>query len=211
VIEAAPVAATPAPAQEPKPAATTEPPAEKSTAPAATPAETTQTQAQLKVIAPTPETVTEKPGEGAAESASATTAPVPAAPQATGADINKELALTTEAVETQRQETAELRTRLSDLEQQISTMQKLMKVKDEQLALMQSKNTGPAGAAARNETTDLMSNPTTLAMIGIVAVVLAALLWLAMRQRQRVTAVTPPRYERRPLHPRRPLSLATRQ
>ncbi len=96
------------------------------------------------------------------------------------------MALATEAVETQRQETDDLRTRLTDLEQQITTMQKMMTIKDEQLAALQAKS-----AAAPQQGTGAANNPTTLAMIGIIAVLLAAFLWLAMRSRQVGVPVTP--------------------
>jgi pilus assembly protein FimV len=138
-------------------------------------------EAQLKVIAPPSADATKSAGSaGTGET-------TPAAGSTAPADIPKELALATEAVETQRQETQDLRTRLSDLEQQISTMQKMMTIKDEQLASMQEKNKNAAAASASAESqqeTGALSNPATLAMIGIVAVVLAALLWLALRRRQ---------------------------
>jgi pilus assembly protein FimV len=134
-------------------------------------------EAQLKVLA-----ATAPAGATGKGTAAATTA---AAPAGSATDIHNELALATEAVETQRQETEELRTRLTDLEQQISTMQKMMTIKDEQLANLQAKSAAPANGAAPE--TEGASNPTTLAMIGIVAVVLAALLWMAMRSSGRAT------------------------
>jgi len=164
-----------APAPIPEPAVQTAPKAapEAAQKPPAAPkspaaAQPPQTEAQLKVLAPkSPGTA----GTGTSTAAAGT------APSAAATDIHKELALTTEAVETQRQETEDLRARLTDLEQQITTMQKMMTIKDEQLAALQTNSAAGATAGA-------LSNPATLAMIGIVAVVLAALLWLAMRRRQ---------------------------
>lgn len=177
-------APTPAPAVKPAPKTAPEaaqkppapPVAQKPSAAAPTPP---PSEAQLKVLAPSrAETAKSTGAAGAGTSTSAATAPT-----AAGADMHKELALATEAVETQRQETEDLRTRLSDLEKQISTMQKMMTIKDEQLATLQAKS-GTAGAAASQQAIGALSNPATLAMIGIVAVVLAALLWLALRRRQ---------------------------
>ena len=192
---AAPAAPMPEPAQAPEPAAEmAEPKAapEAAQKPAPAPAAQKppvaaktppQPEAQLKVMAPTRADAT-KPaaagGTGTAPEAAAT------APSAVGADIHKELALATEAVETQRQETDDLRTRLTDLEQQITTMQKMMTIKDEQLAALQAKS-----AAEPQQATGVANNPTTLAMIGIIAVLLAAFLWLAMRSRQVGVPVTP--------------------
>ncbi len=159
--KAAPEAAQKPPAAQPPPAAAQTPP---------------QAEAQLKVMAPPRADATKSTGSAGTGAATAT------APSAAGADIHKELALATEAVETQRQETEDLRTRLTDLEKQISTMQKMMTIKDEQLATLQAKST--AGTGASPQAAGALSNPATLVMIGIVAVVLAALLWVALRRRQ---------------------------
>ncbi len=178
-------AASKAPAPAPAPAPTPAPAAAPTAAPKATPEaaqkpsaapamqKPSKEEAELKVLAPS--AATAKPGAAAGTgtaTATGTTAP---------GDMHKELALATEAVETQRQETEDLRTRLTDLEQQITTMQKLMTIKDEQLAALQAKSA--ANAAAVNSVGSL-TNPTSLAMIGIIAVVLAALLWLVMRRNQ---------------------------
>ncbi|MHB8471821.1 MAG: type IV pilus assembly protein FimV [Gammaproteobacteria bacterium] len=156
-------------------------------APVATPAPA-PSQAQLKVLAPQ----SEDAAKAKVAPAGAGTTPAPAANPtsnpaaasaagATGGDVHKELALANEAVETQRQETEDLRTRLTDLERQIATMQKLMAVKNEQLSSMQAKTANSATKSPENATTN---NPATLVMIGIVAVILAALLWIALRRRQ---------------------------
>ncbi len=137
-----------------------------------------QSEAQLKVLAP-PRAATGSAGSGAATT---TTAP-------SGTDVHKELALATEAVETQRQETKDLRTRMTDLEQQVVTMQKMMAIKDEQLAALQAKGAVALTAGAVPQAASGLSSPTSLVMIGIVAVVLAALLWLALRRRQLSTSV----------------------
>lgn len=176
---AKPVPPAPAPAHAATPAPGA-PSAAATPTPVATP---TPSQAQLKVVAPPADDVIKG---SAANTAAATPAPAatPAAGAAAGAgggDVQKELALANEAVETQRQETEDLRTRLSDLERQIATMQKLMAVKNEQLSAMQTKSGAATDKSADNS---LANNPATLVMIGIVAVILAALLWIALRRRQ---------------------------
>lgn len=185
-------APVPAPAQAPAPAAETAAPkaapeAAQKPAPVQKPPVAAQTppqpEAQLKVLVPPRAEATKPAGSAGMGTTPAATATAPSAP---GTDIHKELALATEAVETQRQETEDMRTRLTDLEKQISTMQKMMTIKDEQLAALQAKS-----AAAPQQAAGVANNPTTLAMIGIIAVLLAAFLWLAMRSRQTGVPVAP--------------------
>jgi pilus assembly protein FimV len=183
------VEATPKAAPKAAPEAAQKPPAEQkpSAAPAPAPAPP-QTEARLKVMAPS-STDTAKSAGTAGPGASTA-----AAGSATVTDLNKEMALASEAVATQRQETEDLRTRLTDLEQQISTMQKMMTIKDEQLASLQAKRAAAdTAAAASQQATGALSNPATLVMIGFAAMVMAALLWLALRRRQLGVAGAPPR------------------
>lgn len=195
---AAPAAKPAKPVVETKPA-TAEETAKKPTETAEQkPAAPAPDQVQLKVVAPAPEDAA-KAESAVPAPVTATTPPAGAPPAAEGSDVHKELALTTEAVETQRQETEDLRTRLTDLEQQITTMQKLMAIKDEQLSSIQAKNVGAASASGGDvpkETDGLLNNPATLAMIGIVALVLAALLWVALRRRQLGEPVSAPPLQR---------------
>ncbi|MDX1250981.1 MAG: FimV family protein [Gammaproteobacteria bacterium] len=64
------------------------------------------------------------------------------------ASLRKELALALETAEAGRQENQELRERLTMLEQQIATMQRLMNLKSEDLAAMQNKAAAKAPATA---------------------------------------------------------------
>ena len=171
----APVAEAAVPKAAPEPAAKKPPTSPATQKPPVIAPATPQTEAQLKVMAPPRENAAKSAGTATSTSATAT------ASSRAATDIHKELAMATEAVEAQRQDTEDLRTRLTDLEQQISTMQKMMTIKDEQLASLQAKS---AAAAVSPQTAGAFSNPATLAMIGIVAVVLAALLWIALRRRQ---------------------------
>ncbi len=72
---------------------------------------------------------------------------------AAGPDPKQELPVTTEVLESKKLENEELRSRISNLENQIETMQRMITLKDENLAAMQSK----LGAAA---TPDAAETPT---------------------------------------------------
>ncbi len=63
---------------------------------------------------------------------------------AAGADLKQELAVTAEALESKNLENEDLRSRISNLENQIETMQRMITFKDENLAAMQSKLGGAA-------------------------------------------------------------------
>lgn len=69
------------------------------------------------------------------------------------ASLRKELALALETAEAGRQENQELRERLTTLEQQIATMQRLMNLKSEDLAAMQNKAAAKASETAAPPTT----------------------------------------------------------
>ena len=64
--------------------------------------------------------------------------------------LRKDLVLATEAAEVQRRQTQELESRLQALEEQITKMQRLIELKDDQLALLQDQ----AGEAAATPPTD---------------------------------------------------------
>lgn len=55
------------------------------------------------------------------------------------AKLNSELLLATESLDTNRRETGELKTRLSDLEEQLSSMQRLIMLKDEEMLALQNR------------------------------------------------------------------------
>ncbi len=74
-------------------------------------------------------------------------------PGTAGPDPKQDLAVTTETLESKKLENEELRSRISNLENQIETMQRMITLKDENLAAMQSK----LGAAA---TPDAAETPT---------------------------------------------------
>ncbi len=86
---------------------------------------------------------------------------------------DQQLATTLEDLDRSERQNEELTARLAALEEQVQTMQRLMALKDQQLAKMQSP---PAG------TQDMLQNPTVLGGIG--AVLLAALGWLVWSRRK---------------------------
>lgn len=86
---------------------------------------------------------------------------------------NQRLATTLEDLDRSERQNEELTARLAALEEQVQTMQRLMALKDQQLAKMQAQ---PAGAQ------DMLQNPTVLGGIG--AVLLAALGWLFWSRRK---------------------------
>lgn len=62
--------------------------------------------------------------------------------------LQKDLTLANEAVEARRQENEELRSRMAELEKQVEAMQRLITLKDENLANLQNKLNAPAPGAA---------------------------------------------------------------
>jgi pilus assembly protein FimV len=122
-----------------QPAATENQIAEQSPASTAgTPAQaTTSVDAHLTLIAPDSEAVKSTAAPGAAAK--------PGAEPAQQDNIDQQLALATESAEASRAQSAELQSRVDDLEQQVTTMKRLLELKDNALARLQHK-TGQQGA-----------------------------------------------------------------
>lgn len=186
----------PVPTAAPAPAPTT--PADASAPPEAIP-EDGATGGKLKLVVPT---------DGQTPDA---------APQAgTGADAekaNEALALANEELESKRQENDELRERVAELEKQTADIQRLMMLKNEELAALQGKltaapnaaqpaataptpaqspavselNTGTldqARAVARDVAEAIRTNPLAQGMVAVVALLLLSLLWVINRRRR---------------------------
>lgn len=122
----------------------------------------------------------------------------------TSSKLQQELLLATEALDANRAETDELKTRLSDLEEQLASMQRLINLKDEEMSALQRalKEGQPVSeqveeAAAKPETAkppkpvsakdesvvDSFLSDTT--MLGLVAIlVLGVVAWLVIRRRK---------------------------
>jgi pilus assembly protein FimV len=150
---------------------------------------------QLKLLAPAPEE------ESAGEAEHPAGEPVPSTPQIE--ELQRELALAHEGGEAQRRENEELRARVGDLEGQIDRIQRLLTLKDEELARLQGQlGTGEEqspGQVVRTDVrssgeevpgflesilADLRANPTVpLGAAG--ASLLAVLAWFMVRRRRR--------------------------
>ena len=136
-----------------------EPAAEVATAPAPEPV----TESRLQLVAPEEELVegSAAPGVGGETSeteAGGDAAETVAAPVA-GDDLQQELALANEEAEARRAEAGELQSRVSELEGQLADMQRLLELKDEQLASIQSGLTGPEASEAEAAAEETAATP----------------------------------------------------
>jgi pilus assembly protein FimV len=110
-------------------------------------------EARLQLVAPEEALVegTAVPGEAADTDTGAESAEAGAA-LAAADELRQELALANEEAEAGRQQTSELQSRVSELESQLADMQRLLELKDEQLASIQAGLTDPAGSEAQAQT-----------------------------------------------------------
>lgn len=187
------------------------PPATTNTLPPATP-----TTASPSATVSTP------PPSAAAPTSTSTT---DTAMQAAELDrVHKELTLANEAVEARRQENDELRSRLAALEEQTASTQRLIKLKDEELAALQAKMKGieqgrqslatndaanaDSGAEKPQLAADtagessleamwsaLIGNPLGQGMVAAVGLLLVSMLWLIKRRHEANTFVAEERVE----------------
>ena len=105
---------------------------------AAPPTGKSSSGAQLKLA--TPDSSKTGASEGAGRKLSGDTSDVTA--------LRKELAMALEAADANRQENAELRSRMAQLEQQLTSMQRLLELKDGNMAALQNKKAATAPAVA---------------------------------------------------------------
>jgi len=164
------------------------------------------TESRLQLMAPENDTVDSMATAGdpvkADESAS----------QASAESLNQELALAAEEVEASKAQSAEYQSQVSELEDQVETMKRLLELKDEELAGMQQKLSSdneaepelplpaeaaqepPAAAeevAAIDETRGeprgiinrLMDNPLLAGLGALIAVLLGGFLWSSTRRK----------------------------
>lgn len=118
-------------------------------------------------------------------------------------ELQQALALANESMEANRQETEDLRSRLLALEEQIQSLQKLVQLKDSELASMQNRPEAkpqvPAQGEAKPqpqqakaqpkpavqpESESILDNPVVLGISGIIAVLLGWLGWMFVRRRK---------------------------
>ena len=110
--------------------------------------------------------------------------------------MQQDLNVALEAVESQRQENTELNNRLGQLEEQIASMQRLLELKDQELAQLQvTKSPAPATeqsvtdeSAVNSATDNVLGNPLIQLGIGILAAFLAIFAWMGARRRRLASA-----------------------
>lgn len=100
----------------------------------------------------------------------------PAANGAAGdGDLGNKLAMTQEALDTSRRDNAELKSRMNDLQSQLDKLQRIIELKNNQLAKMQAAGGAPAASAASAPATDPAAAPTTAGAPGVNPALPAAL------------------------------------
>ncbi|MBI3344122.1 MAG: FimV family protein [Gammaproteobacteria bacterium] len=214
-----------APAEEVKPA----PPAAVAGTPAngsPSPPAATSTQPPATATTASPSATVSTPPPSAATPNAASTTDTTAMQAAELDRVHKELTLANEAVEARRQENDELRSRLAALEEQTASTQRLIKLKDEELATLQAKmkeieqgrqssatktaaNAGSgaekpqlAADAAGESSLEamwsaLIGNPLGQGMVAAVGLLLVSMLWLIKRRHEANTFVAEERVEPR--------------
>ncbi|MGF6088873.1 FimV/HubP family polar landmark protein [Pseudomonas sp. 18173] len=73
--------------------------------------------------------------------------------------LANKLALTQESLDTSRRDNAELKSRMADLQSQVDKLQRLIELKNNQLAKMQAEGAAPAAATAPAISAELAANP----------------------------------------------------
>ena len=133
--------------------------------------------------------------------------PAPGDVQAEIDKLRGELSAALESSDTAKRESDELRSRVTALEGQISSLQRLLTLKDQALSEMQKRSgmevpqaaqtpatpseasptpakPSPAKPATKEQPSDLFANPTLVAALAGAGVLLLAVLWLVMRRRR---------------------------
>jgi pilus assembly protein FimV len=128
------------------------------------------------------------------------------------AQAKQELALEQESLDAQKRETQDMRERVAGLEEQVNTMQRLVQLKDDQLAALQNQAKGkkaepapaaesPVAAGGKTEAgkaaepaadaakpsglmARLMSDPKLIGLAVVVAGIVVLLVWLVVRRRK---------------------------
>lgn len=113
-----------------------------------------QTETRLQLVAPEGDTTAQAAGSGTAE---AEAQPITEDAPASG-DLQQQLALATEEAEAGRAQSEELQSRVNKLEEQVDAMQRLVELKDAELASMQNR-LGQEGEATVDTESGLESEP----------------------------------------------------
>ena len=155
------------------------------------------TESRLQLMAPDgdPAEGQATPGDAGSEEGEA----------AAGGDLSEQLALASEEAEAGRAQSAELQSRVNELENQIDTMKRLLELKDDELAVMQQQveigadaeiadadvaeepaaadDEVPTGLEPTGIVNQLMDNPILAGLGVLVAILLGGFLWSSTRQR----------------------------
>jgi pilus assembly protein FimV len=168
------------------------------------PAPAVMTESRLQLTAPEDDTV---------QAAATAGDPQADAAEAGSGDMEQQLALATESAEANRAQSEELQSRVSELEEQLQTMKRLLELKNDQLASMQNqqaaaaieetpppaeedaaagtKDAGTSAQAAGEKDTleaggivnKLMDNPILAGLGVLVAMLLGGFLWASTRRK----------------------------
>lgn len=106
--------------------------------------------------------------------------------------MQQDLNVALEAVESQRQENVELKSQMGQMEEQIASMQRLLELKDQELAQLQaSKSSAPSTEKAVGDapveeppSDNLLGNRTIQVGLGVFAGILAIFAWMGARRRR---------------------------
>lgn len=179
--QAAPEAAEPMPVK---------PEAGDAAAPSTTPEQpqTVTGEGELKLLAPEDTAAAGQAGEAPVAEPGQTVTPAPA--EALDS-VRQELALTTESVDTLQRENSQLQERFAELEFQVDSLQKLIDLKDAELAGLQQdleqQQAAAAEAGVGEEQTDLLGrllrDPVNLAVLAAAVLVLLLIVWMMTRRR----------------------------
>lgn len=143
-------------------------------------------EGELKLLAPEDTAATGQAGEAPVAEPGQTVTPAPA--EALDS-VRQELALTTESVDTLQRENTQLQERFAELESQVDSLQKLIELKDAELAGLQQELDQQQAVAveAGEEQTDLLGrllrDPVNLAVLAAAVLLLLLIVWMMTRRR----------------------------
>ncbi|MDD3449367.1 MAG: LysM peptidoglycan-binding domain-containing protein, partial [Gammaproteobacteria bacterium] len=175
-------------AAEPAPAA---PEAGDAAAPSATPGQPQPVtgEGELKLLAPEDTAAAGQAGEAPVAPVAEPGQSVTPTPEEALDSVRQELALTTESVDTLQRENAQLQERFAELESQVDSLQKLIDLKDAELAGLERDLEQQQAAAAETgeEPTDLLGrllrDPVNLSVLAVAVLLLLLIVWMMTRRR----------------------------
>jgi pilus assembly protein FimV len=153
-------------------------------------------EGELKLLAPEDTAAVGQAGEAPVAEPGQTITP---APEEALDSVRQELALTTESVDTLQRENTQLQERFAELESQVDSLQKLIDLKDAELASLQleldRQETVAADAGAGEERIDLIGrllrDPVNLGVLAAAVLILLLIVWMMTRRRSTGQTVEP--------------------